>query len=84
MVRVWLRDARRWRALMLASLLLGAGWIWAARIPGTRADAGRPPSPREGFPAPDFALEAMNGETVKLANYRGQKTVLLVFYRGYF
>ena len=37
-----------------------------------------------GSIAPDFALEAMNGETVKLANYRGQKTVLLVFYRGYF
>jgi len=37
-----------------------------------------------GSTAPDFALEAMNGETVKLANYRGQKTVVLVFYRGYF
>lgn len=37
-----------------------------------------------GSTAPDFALEAMNGETVKLSNYRGQKTVVLVFYRGYF
>jgi cytochrome oxidase Cu insertion factor (SCO1/SenC/PrrC family) len=37
-----------------------------------------------GVTAPDFALEAMSGETIKLANYRGQKTVVLVFYRGYF
>jgi peroxiredoxin len=37
-----------------------------------------------GKTAPDFTLEAMDGETVKLSNYRGQKFVVLVFYRGYF
>ena len=79
MVRVWLRDARRWRALMLASLLLGAGWIWAARIPGTHADAGRPPSPREGFPAPDFALETLAGDRVALADMRGQVVIINVW-----
>jgi cytochrome oxidase Cu insertion factor (SCO1/SenC/PrrC family) len=37
-----------------------------------------------GATAPAFELEALNGEVVKLASYRGQKTVVLVFYRGYF
>lgn len=34
--------------------------------------------------APDFALEDQTGKTHKLSDYRGKKTVVLVFYRGYF
>jgi hypothetical protein len=37
-----------------------------------------------GTLAPDFSLKAMNGETYNLSSFRGQKFVLLVFYRGYF
>lgn len=33
-----------------------------------------------GSPAPDFALTDQHGATVKLADFRGQKAVLLVFY----
>jgi peroxiredoxin len=33
--------------------------------------------------APDFALQDIDGETVRLTDYRGQKHVLLVFNRGF-
>ena len=37
-----------------------------------------------GEPAPEFTLPAVDGSgAVSLADYRGQKPVVLVFYRGY-
>jgi len=33
--------------------------------------------------APDFALADMQGQTVQLSDYRGQKNVVLVFNRGF-
>jgi peroxiredoxin len=33
--------------------------------------------------APDFALDAFRGETVRLSDYRGVKQVVLVFNRGF-
>jgi cytochrome oxidase Cu insertion factor (SCO1/SenC/PrrC family) len=36
-----------------------------------------------GQPAPDFTLENMDGKPVSLSDFRGQKSVVLVFYRGY-
>ena len=36
--------------------------------------------PVVGQPAPDFTLPATIGETVALAQYRGQKHVVLAFY----
>ena len=35
-----------------------------------------------GQPAPDFTLENLDGRIVSLSNFRGQKSVVLVFYRG--
>jgi cytochrome oxidase Cu insertion factor (SCO1/SenC/PrrC family) len=34
-------------------------------------------------PAPDFTLEDTDGKPVTLADFRGKKSVVLVFYRGY-
>ena len=36
-----------------------------------------------GQPAPDFSLEDVDGKVMTLADFRGKKTVVLVFYRGY-
>jgi thioredoxin-dependent peroxiredoxin len=35
---------------------------------------------RVGDAAPDFALEAPDGRTIRLSDYRGQKNVVLFFY----
>ena len=36
-----------------------------------------------GDEAPNFTLASYGGEAVELAGYRGQKFVVLVFYRGH-
>ena len=38
---------------------------------------------RVGQPAPNFTLENSDGNSVSLADYRGKKNVVLVFYRGH-
>jgi len=37
--------------------------------------------PAVGEPAPDFTLPTVNGGEVTLADYRGQKNIVLLFYR---
>ena len=36
-----------------------------------------------GQPVPDFTLEDSDGKNVTLGDYRGKKSVVLVFYRGH-
>ena len=80
---VALARARRWPAwlaLGLTSLLLvGGAWFnfVAARVPDT------PTVLRVGERPPDFTLPDAVGRQVSLADYRGKKPVVIVFYRGY-
>lgn len=73
----WLRDARRWRALMLATLLLGGAWIALSRMPGPPTVASA--SPREGFPAPDFTLNTPAGTALALADQRGKVVIVNIW-----
>ena len=36
-----------------------------------------------GQAAPDFTLEAADGQPITLSDFRGKKSVVMVFYRGY-
>ena len=69
-----------WLALGLTTLLL-AGSAWfnfiAARIPATATVL------RIGERPPAFTLPDADGHPVSLADFRGKKPVVLVFYRGY-
>jgi AhpC/TSA family len=69
-----------WLALGLTTLLL-AGGVWfnfvIARIPAT------PTLLRVGERPPEFTLPDAAGRPVTLADYRGKKPVVLIFYRGY-
>jgi len=78
MIRLpWLlHDSRRWWAFTLAILLLGAGWTWLSRVPASVATVGQIPSPREGFPAPDFTLDTLGGESATLSAYRGKVVIV--------
>lgn len=58
-----------------------------ARALGPVDGAGLPPLDTTrvavGTLAPDFTLEAKDGGTVTLSQFRGKKNVILVFYRGH-
>jgi peroxiredoxin len=70
-----------WRVLMGVLLVVGIAWIAVSRVPADQAMARsqRPPSPQAGFAAPDFTLDKLDGETVSLADLRGQ-VVLVNFW----
>ena len=78
---VW--RARHWltiTAFTVTVLLLGVAGFFhfvAMRVPVTHSAF------VVGQPAPDFSLPDASGHAVRLADYRGQKPVVLVFYRGY-
>src|SRR5262249_4318317 len=79
-VRAKSRRWPAWAALVISSLLLvGGGWFnfVAARVPNT------PTALHVGERAPDFTLPDASGRSVSLADYRGKKPVVIVFYRGY-
>jgi cytochrome oxidase Cu insertion factor (SCO1/SenC/PrrC family) len=69
-----------WLALGFSGLLLVAG-AWfnfvGARVPVT------PTALAVGEPPPGFTLPDAAGRPVSLADYRGKKPVVLIFYRGY-
>ncbi len=63
-------------ALILATLILGGGWIWWSRAPAGAA-ASQPESiPLKGHPAPDFTLRTVEGEPLALSDLRGKAVVL--------
>ena len=68
---------KRWEILMLVSLAAGILWTVASRVPSAvGAPLSSSPSPREGFLAPDFTLDTLQGEKVTLSDLRG-KIVLI-------
>ena len=67
-----IQDGRRWTAVMLMALLFGGLWIWLSAIPDTATTGGLVPSPREGFPAPDFTLDTLEGSQMTLTDFRGK------------
>jgi len=68
---------RRWEILMLASLAAGILWTVVSRVPSAvGAPLSSSPSPREGFLAPDFTLDNLQGEKVTLSGLRGKIVVI--------
>lgn len=68
---------RRWEILMMMSLAAGILWTFFSRVPSAvGAPLSSSPSPREGFFAPDFTLDTLQGEQVKLSDLRGKIVVV--------
>ncbi len=66
-------------ALAVAVILFGGAaffHFWYSQLPARAKVA-------VGQPAPDFTLPDARGQAVTLSSFKGQKTVVLVFYRGY-
>jgi peroxiredoxin len=71
---------RRWDIAMVLVLTAAIVWTAVSRVPSAvGAPLSSSPSPREGFFAPDFTLDTLQGEQVKLSDLRG-KIVLVNFW----
>lgn len=64
------------RITHIAILLLGLAWIFASADRVGTSTAGRIPAPQQGFLAPDFELQTITGETVRLSDLRGQAVLV--------
>ncbi len=68
---------RRWEILMAASLAAAIVWTVISRVPSAvGVPLSSPPSPRQGFLAPDFSLDTLQGEQIKLSDLRGKIVVV--------
>ena len=75
-----------WRGIVVMMLVESAALSSATTL-GPVDGEGLPATDLErvkvGEPAPDFTLEAEIGTPIRLSQFRGQKPVILVFYRGH-
>lgn len=63
--------------VLVMIFVLAAAWIVLTRVPGSAApSSAAPPSPRRGFAAPDFSLEALDGSQLTLSELRGHPVML--------
>jgi len=61
-------------------LALGTAWTFMSRLPDAAPQHGSPPpNPKEGFSAPDFALDSLDGGRLTLSGLRGQPVVVNVW-----
>lgn len=67
---------RNWTLFSIIVLVVSLGWIaFTAPVGGATTD-GKIPAPREGFLAPDFALQNSEGETMRLSDLRGRPVLV--------
>jgi peroxiredoxin len=68
---------KRWEILMLVSLVTAILWTVVSRVPSAvGAPISSSPSPREGFLAPDFTLDTLDGKKVTLSELRGKIVII--------
>jgi cytochrome c biogenesis protein CcmG/thiol:disulfide interchange protein DsbE len=66
----------RWHLTFLAILVVGGAWVWISRVPEVARATDRGPQPAIGYPAPDFTLTTLDGQTITLTELRGTPVVL--------
>lgn len=64
------------RALYVIILAAALAWIFVSADRSGASTAGEIPAPREGFLAPDFSLQTLEGETVTLSALRGRAVLV--------
>ena len=70
-----LPKSSHWLWLMAIVFFLSSGWIWLSRVPEGLAGSNQA-APQIGFQAPDFVLEQLGGQDIRLENLRGQPVIL--------
>jgi cytochrome c biogenesis protein CcmG/thiol:disulfide interchange protein DsbE len=65
-----------WLPLMGLAFAAGLAWIWLSAVPSSATNDDLISSPREGFLAPDFTLEEIDGGTFTLSDLQGRVVVV--------
>jgi len=68
--------SRRWALVQALVALAGVAWIALSASPGVPHGGGPPPSPGQGFSAPELVLPDSDGTLHALSSYRGRVVVL--------
>jgi len=66
-----------WTFVSILALLFGAAWTWFSAVDSTRAE--QLAVPRQGFVAPDFSLQTLEGETIRLSELRGRPLIINIW-----
>ncbi len=69
---------RGWTWVVAASLLLLGLFLVIVQVSGGKADP--EVRPEVGYLAPDFTLPGLDGQTVRLSDFRGKKAIFLNFW----
>ena len=64
------------RTIFILILIVGLAWIFVSADRAGTSTAGEVPAPRQGFLAPDFTLQSLDGETYTLSELRGQAVLV--------
>lgn len=72
-------SARLFSAVLV---LLGLAWIWLSAVPANANTSGKIAAPQNGFLAPEFSLENLDGGKTSLGDLRG-KVVLVNFWASW-
>lgn len=67
---------RYWNIITIFVLTISGVWIWISSTPIGSSTEGGIPNPRKGFTAPDFSLQAVNGDVISLSELRGQPVII--------
>ena len=70
----WVRQ--NWTLFSIIVLAVSLGWIAFTAPAGGSITNGKIPAPREGFLAPEFALQDAQGQTVRLSELRGRPVLV--------
>ncbi|MBN2046490.1 MAG: redoxin domain-containing protein [Anaerolineaceae bacterium] len=72
----WMKHPTTWNRLLLIVFILGSVWILLTRQTASADVNDTAISPKEGFLAPDFTLETLDGQTITLTKLRGQPVIV--------
>jgi cytochrome c biogenesis protein CcmG, thiol:disulfide interchange protein DsbE len=73
----WIRS--NWTVFSIFVLMVGAAWMVFLPPTAEAVTGGKTPAPREGFLAPDFALQDAQGNSIRLSDLRGQAVLVNVW-----
>jgi thiol-disulfide isomerase/thioredoxin len=63
--------------MLVMTFVLAVAWVTLTRVPPSAVPAyAAPPGPRQGFAAPDFTLETLDGSQLTLSGLRGRPVLL--------